>query len=36
MVGIAGHEATAVTVPRSPTQIEIIPRHHLSRVLAGK
>jgi hypothetical protein len=36
MVGVAGHEATVVTVPRSPTQIEIIPRHHLSRLLAGK
>jgi hypothetical protein len=36
MVGVAGHDATIVTIPRSTTQIEIIPRHHLARLLAGK
>ena len=36
MVGVAGHEASVMTIPRSLTQIEIIPRHHLSRLLAGK
>jgi hypothetical protein len=36
MVGVAGHEASVITIPRLPTQIEIIPRHHLSRLLAGK
>jgi hypothetical protein len=36
MVGVAGHEASVITIPRSPTQIEIVPKPHLARLLAGK
>jgi len=36
MVGVAGHEATVITIPRSTTQIEIVPPHHLVRLLPGK
>jgi hypothetical protein len=36
MVGVAGHEASVITVPRSLTQIGILLRPHLARLLAGK
>jgi hypothetical protein len=36
MVGVAGHEASVVTIPRSPTQIQIVPKPHLARLLSAR
>jgi hypothetical protein len=36
MVGVAGHEATMVTVPRSATQIEVLTRLQVAGMLARK
>jgi hypothetical protein len=36
MVGVASHEASVITIPRSTTQIEIVPKPHLGGLMAGK